>query len=92
MLAYPLQGAFGQCGGLLEGGLVADHQKLLAAPAAPAVDVAQSVPEQAGELHQHLVAHHMAEVVIDQLEEIDVQQDHRQRPAVALGTEDIQGE
>ncbi|MNY38197.1 hypothetical protein D3C86_1728050 [compost metagenome] len=91
MAADLLEDALGQLHGLAQVGLVADHQKLLAAPATHGVHAAQAFLEQLGKLHQHLVAHQMAQLVVDGLEVIDVQQNHRQRPVVALGADDIQG-
>ena len=70
-------------------GVIDQQQELFAPPAGEHVGVAQGALQRGGKLAQHLVAQGMAMGVVELLEVVDVHEDHRQSPAIALGTVDF---
>ena len=70
------------CGGLL--GARQEHGKLVSADAGDDVGVAHSRGNHSADVADHLIAACVAERVIDVLEAVDVDQQHRRLPAVAI--------
>jgi hypothetical protein len=66
------------------------HEKLLAAPARDEVALAQAAGQAAPDAPQHPVADGMAEVVVDLLEVIHVDQHHGARLAAALQRDEFE--
>ena len=70
------------------GEVLAEHHELVAAEAADRVGVAHAARQAPGDLAQHLIAHLMAERVVDQLVVIDVHEHHSDRAATSRGRRD----
>ena len=62
-----------------------DHRELVAADAAGDVGVADDLADALGDLGQHRVAGEVADPVVDRLEVVEVEDDQREAPVVALG-------
>ncbi|CUI96738.1 Uncharacterised protein [Achromobacter sp. 2789STDY5608628] len=65
------------------------HQELLAAIAEHEIARTTGLVHHLGELPQHLVAAGVAMLIVDRLEVIDIQQQHRERRALARGDQDL---
>ena len=65
-------------------GLVKEHHELVAAEPGHGVDLAHAGGDALGHVDQHLVADPVAERVVDVLEAVEVEEQHRERRAVAL--------
>jgi hypothetical protein len=85
---------FRQAGHDLAGGVLAEtgvwlrvhrHDELVAAQARDGVFVAEQAPQAAGDLAEQQVAHVVAEVVVDRLEVVQVDEEHRHLGVVAAG-------
>ena len=66
------------------------HRELLAADPRHHVDESERHGEQRGQVSQHRIAGRVAVGVVDALEVVDVEQDHRQRPWRALPAFDLE--
>ncbi|MNI51173.1 hypothetical protein D3C73_1058820 [compost metagenome] len=81
--------ALGDGRSLVQMGLDQDDQEFLPAVTEDEVAGADVLGHGLGHLAQHLVADRMAVRVIDPLEVVDVQQQHRQRRVVGVGEADL---
>ena len=84
-LEDPLRGVRGR---LALGDVLEQHGELVAAEARRDVGAADAVVEPARELDEHLVAGGVAERVVDGLEVVEVEEDHRRRARLAPGARD----
>ena len=78
-----------QVGALLDRGLGQDQHELLAAVAADQVARAEVLRDRLRDPTQHYVAGRVAVRVVDDLEVVDIDERHAQRPLVARGTLDL---
>ena len=79
----------GELLGLLRAGLDRDHGELVAPVAADDVLAPQHARQPMGDTLEHRVADLVAEVVVDRLEAIQVQQDQGECPAVAARASEL---
>ncbi len=74
------------------GGLRQDDYELLAAVTSDGIDLAHVLGQQGGNIAQHLIAHVVAETIIELLKEIDIDHDECEPGFLALATLDFQFE
>ncbi len=79
-----VEDALGGVGGLLAvGDVLEQHRELVAAEARGGVGPADALVEAPRDLLQHLVARGVAEAVVDRLEVVEVEEDHREAALLA---------
>src|SRR5919201_1382703 len=84
--------ALGDVGGGCERGFGQQHDELFAAHARGRIRVANAGGNEACDAAQHFIADFVAELIVDALEVVDVEQHEGERPAVALVAYDLAGE
>ncbi len=68
------------------GGLRHDHRELVAADTGGDVDRPHRFAEPVGRLGEHAIAGEVADLVVDRLEVVEVEDDERELPLVAVGS------